>query len=233
MDRQKLFSVANIVDAKGLHSIAREIEDIACKMGGEIESKTPLEHNISYYINPLEGLVRVADTLDKQGHKEVANDLDKIIEIEALECQSAIDSVLSIYKKKHNLASACGFCKRAVIRKDDLGPQACPYGLPIPQACQAAGISIQDMDARKVEFKQNLRIFNKAKTGKPCPFASQILEEKKAVNCNYGTEVAGKATPKMFRGSPIYPRLFEGFNTINLDRNYFQYHDFSYNSLYG
>ena len=158
-----------------------------------------------------------------------------MIEIEAFEQQSAIDSILSMYKIKHNLASVCGFCKKAVIRKDNLdSEQRCPFGLPIPSACESVGAeAIQEMDSRPAEFKQNVRLFKKYRTGKPCPFAAQILDGKEAVNCNFGTEVSGRAMPKMYRGSPIYPRLFEGFNTVNLDRNYYQYHDFSYYSLYG
>jgi len=234
MDKQKLISIANIVDAKGLHSIAEEIGAIAQNIGPETKQQNSLEDNIKYYTNPVEDLIKIADILDKQGHKDITDQLDRMIEVEALEQQSAIDVVLTIYKRKHKITSACQFCKKANIRKDNLDPeQRCPLGLPIPSACESVGTAVQEMEARDVEFKHNLRQYNKYRTGKPCPFAAQVLDGKEAVNCNFGTEVAGRAIPKMYRSSPIYPRLFEGFNTVNLDRSYYQYHDFSYYSLYG
>jgi len=234
MDKQKLISIANIVDAKGLHSIAQQIGDIICQTGSE-QSSISLEDNIKIYINPLDDLVKIADTLDRRGYKSISDDIDTVIEIEALEQQSAIESVLTMYKMKHKLASSsiCGFCKKAVIRKDNLDvKQRCPFGLPIPSACESIGTeAMQGMEPSEVEFKQNLKQYNKYRTGKPCPFAAQVLDGKDAVNCNFGTEVSGRSMPKMFRGSPIYPRLFEGFNTINLDRNYFQYSDFGYYNI--
>jgi len=249
MDIQKLISIANVVDAKGLHSLATEIEGVAQRFGSEKDQKVKaLENSIHYFSEPIDDLIKIADVLDSRGFAALANKLDKIIEIEALEQQSAIDAILTIYKKKHKIAGTkekgivgivgmvgtCGLCKEAGIRKDNLpAEQRCPFGLPIPQGCSQVGAAIQDMVARKPEFAQNKRLFDKYKTGKKCPYAEQILEGKNAVNCSFGTEVEGREVPKMYRGSPIYPRLFEGFSTINLDRSYYQYHDFSFYSLYG
>jgi len=56
-----------------------------------------------------------------------------------------------------------------------------------------------------------------------------IKQEKQEIK----EEVKKQEGPGLFRGSPIYPRLFQGFSSINLDRSYYQYHDFSYYSYYG
>jgi hypothetical protein len=236
MDIKKLLRVANIVDAKGLHSLAEELDSVARNFGTETwkrrDEKTGLEENIVRF--GRNDLAEVADVLDKQGFAKLADQLDRIIEVEALEQQSAVDAVLSVYKRKHSLGSACSFCKKVgEIRKDNLDPsQRCPFGLPIPGGCSSVGAAMQEMEPREPEFAQNKRIFEKYKTGKKCPYAEQIIEGKNAVNCNAGTSTEGREIPKMYRGSPIYPRLFEGFNTINLDRNYYQMKDFSYYSLY-
>ncbi len=121
------------------------------------------------------------------------------------------------------------------MRKDNLPPEErCPFGLPIPTGCKYVGEAIFDMVPwRDAETKNNKRIYNKTRTHDKCPFAAKLIDEKDAVDCSHGTTTEGRTTPKMYRASPIYPKLFEGFNTINLDRNYHQYHDFSYYSIYG
>ena len=240
MNVEQLVKIASVVDAKGLHSLAGWIDEVIQGHSAEIHKKLTLEQAIERYSDPIEDLVKVADILDQKQLKVLANELDRIIELEALEHRSAIDVVLTIYEKKHTLASTRGFCKIAVfdkdatIRKDNLPQeQRCPFGLSIPRACSTVGPTIMDMEPREAEFKQNLRIYENESAGESCPYAMQILESKNAVNCTYGTEVENKEVPKIYRGSPIYPKLFEGFNTVNLDRNYYQYHDFSYYSLYG
>jgi len=238
MDIKKLLRVANIIDAKGLHSLAEELDGVIRSFGTETWERkaetATLEQNIAHFGKGDE-LAEVADVLDRQGFTKLADELDRIIEVEALEQQSAIDAVLSVYKKRHSLAEAvCNFCKKAEIRKDNLSKeQRCPFGLPIPGGCSEVGAAMQEMEPREQEFAQNKRIFEKYKTGKQCPYAAQIIEGKNAVNCNAGTSTEGREVPKIFRGSPIYPRLFEGFSTINLDRSYYQYHDFSFYGLYG
>jgi len=230
MDTKKLIQIANIVDAKGLHSLADEIDRIAQGRSSEVDREgRSLEANIAYYNNHVSDLTKVADVLDSHGLSVLANQLDRIIEIEALEQQSAIDVILTLYKKRHCIA---GIKKEGGIRKDNLPEgQRCPFGLPIPQACKEVGVSINDMEPGETD--KNKAAFEQYKAGKKCPYAEQVIEEKGAVNCTHGTEVEGRETTKMYRSSPIYPRLFEGFNTINLDRNYYQYLDFSYYSLYG
>lgn len=239
MNVEKLAKIATIVDAKGLHSLAGWIDGIIQEYGPETYQKLSLADAIEHYSDPIEDMVKVADVLDQKQLAILASELDHIIELEALKQQSAIEAVLNTYKKKHSLASARGFCKIAMekgaeVRKDNLPPeQRCPFGLSIPGGCTSVGDAIVDMEPREAEFKQNRRIFEAYKVDKPCPFAAQILEGQKAVNCTFGTEVENREIPKIYHGSPIYPKLFEGFNTVNLDRNYYQYHDFSYYSLYG
>lgn len=237
---EQLIRIANVVDAKGLHSLAGWIDEVAQNYSSETGRKLTLKEALAFYSDPVEDLVKVADVLDQKHLSALANHLDRIIELEALEHKTAIEAILGVYKKKHKLASAKGFCKigmldkDATIRKDNLPEeQRCPFGLSIPGACSSVGVAISDMEPREVEFKQNRRIYEHEKEGKPCPFAAQILKGQDAVNCTFGTEVENREIPKIFRGSPIYPKLFEGFNTVNLDRNYYQYHDFSYYSLYG
>lgn len=226
MDKEKLIQLADTVDAKGLHSLADRITQI---IQADVESD--ISKTIAYYNEPIKDLVKLADRLDSQDLIVLADKLDKIIELEALEQRSALEAILESYKRRHAIANVCGFCKQAAIRKDN--SDGCPFGLSIPQACQEVGTAINDMEPRKPEVKHNRRIYEKYKTGHQCPFATQVLEGQEAVNCTFGTDIQGQAVPKIFRGSPIYPRLFEGFSTINLDRSYFSYHDFSYYSLYG
>lgn len=234
MNVEKLIKIANLVDAKGLHSVAEKIDEIIHEYGPIAKERgLSLKEAIQYYSDPTETLVKIADVLDKKDMGKLADKID------ALLSKSAIDVVLDIYKKKHSLTSQepalkIGLFKDAVVRKDNLPQtQRCPFGLPIPNACSSVGGAISDMEPRTPEFKQNMRLYGAYKTGERCPFAAQILTKQKAVNCSHGTEVEGKPIPKIYHGSPIYPKLFEGFNTVNLDRNYYQYHDFGYYSLYG
>jgi len=122
----------------------------------------------------------------------------------------------------------------ATIRKNNLpSKQRCPFGLSIPRSCSFVGEAITLMEPDEQDFKQNRRIYNEAREGNRCPYAAKIVKTKKAVDCNFGTSTEGLETPKLYHSSPIYPRLWEGFNTVNLDRNYHQYRDFNYVSVYG
>ena len=102
--------------------------------------------------------------------------------------------------------------KKAVIR--DTENKACPFGLPIPQACRNAGESITRMAAVE-EGDSGLRKANRIvyahhKTCKQCPYADKILDNFSKVDCDFGDVGEGlKSTP--FAGSPLYPRTFHGY----------------------
>lgn len=116
------------------------------------------------------------------------------------------------------------------IRKNSNNP--CPFGLPITKGCQTAGDSVLLMETNG-DVEKNTLIYQRQATQLPCIYAKKILEQYDAVDCDYGTTTQGRAVPKLYRSSPIYPKLWEGFNTVNLSRNFHQYHDFNYFSVYG
>lgn len=230
MDIKTLVRVANRVDAKGIHSIADAIDDVVEDLV-EIDGVKCL---VEEHLRPLSAIAQIVDTLNRQGHTSLADVLDRNIALEALRLQNAVDAIISIYKEKHRIAHIRGFCKSGSIRKDDLSQdQRCPFGLPIPDGCKNVGDLIYDMDEDPEEFAKNKIIFEKYELGHECPFATQILENNDAVNCNYGTPNQGREIPDLYRGSPIYPKLWEGFNTLNLDRSYYQHRDFGNYSFYG
>lgn len=238
MNIEKLTKIADRVDAKGLHSIADQIDQVVSEFIPEVERVEcdikQLKDLIAEYRNPLRKLIRVADRLDERGLRLYADKLDRMIELEALRTQSAIDVILHVYKNKHKAANFKGFCKTAIVRKDNLEPKSgCPFGLSIPGGCKNAGGLIFDMEADEEEFEKNKLLLQKYNPQHKCPFAKDIIEDKGAVNCAYGTPLAELDIPQLYRGSPIYPKLWEGFNTLNLDRSYYQFHDFSYPSFYG
>ena len=110
-----------------------------------------------------------------------------------------------------------------MIRKNEINP--CPFGLLIPEGCSMAGSTVTGMK----EGQKN-KLIN---TGQKCTYNAQLNEELKFVNCNYGEATQGMGNFNPAHASPLYPRLWEGFNTINLDRQYHNYKDFSWFSLYG
>lgn len=107
--------------------------------------------------------------------------------------------------------------KTATIRGE--GVRDCPFGLPVPEACVNVGNSIHRMapseDNEKIK-KANRLVYAYHKDCKNCPYAHDILEEHKKVDCNFGDTAAGKKTPS-FTGSPLYPQTFQG---IGLDGLY-------------
>lgn len=106
MDIQKLIKLADRLDAKGLHSLADQIEGL---IADQVMSDVIEENQ-----HPIDQLIEIADSLDKKGLTALADKMDRIIEIEAFEHQSAIDTILTIYKKKHEVRSGFkGFCKKA------------------------------------------------------------------------------------------------------------------------
>jgi len=107
--------------------------------------------------------------------------------------------------------------KTATIRGE--GVRDCPFGLPVPEACENAGDSVGRMapvEKKESTGKANRLVYAYCKTCKECPYANKILVENKKVDCNFGDTAAGKKTPA-FVGSPLYPQTFSG---IGLDGLY-------------
>ena len=107
--------------------------------------------------------------------------------------------------------------KDAFVRGD--GVRACPFGLPIPDACTNVGDAIHRMaplENKQSIGKANILVYTYHKQCKNCPYAANILEGNKKVNCNFQDTAAGKKTPA-FVGSPLYPQTFSG---IGLDGLY-------------
>ena len=116
--------------------------------------------------------------------------------------------------------------KCAFIKTDKDGTDRCPFGLPITEACKHAGDSvanmaplelIEDEDKRERVEKANKRVYIYYKTGDRCIYAADIMEDQKAVNCNFGDHAQGAHLPKAFEGSPLYAQTFSG---IGLDGLY-------------
>lgn len=174
-------------------------------------------------MNCIKQLIYLADTLDSKGFHKLADQVDDILSELIDGSDGSIDFILNSYKAIHKTAKI----KNANIRKQN----ECPFCLDIPRACETAGDSALIMKVG--ECDKNKKIYQLQSTGLNCKYASKILPEYDAVECNYGSTTEGIAVPKIFRASPVYPKLWEGFNTINLDRNYHQYSDFNYYSIYG
>lgn len=174
-------------------------------------------------MNCIVQLMCLADTLDRKGFYKLANQVDDILSEIVNESDGSIDFILNSYRAMHKMAET----RKANIRKRN----ECPFCLDIPQACSTTGDSVLIMKVG--ECDRNKKIHQLQSTGLKCKYASKILSEHDAVECNYGSTTEGVAVPKIFRSSPIYPKLWEGFNTVNLDRNYHQYSDFNYYSIYG
>lgn len=174
-----LAKVSSIVDGKGLHTLADQIQQVMTEIAQrskevDVKDFSSLKQAIADCRNIASPLIRVADALDRQGLISFADALDEVIRAERLDEQdNTIQSILSAYQAIHKVAAD----------------------------------------------KQTEPMWK-----------SRSKKEKKQLLDEIGYS---KPEFKMYRGSPIYPRLFEGFNTINLDRSYYQYHDFSYASFYG
>ena len=100
----------------------------------------------------------------------------------------------------------------------------CPFGLPITLACRNAGDSVTHMcplealpeDKSERIALANKRIYLYHKTGQRCLYAVNVMDEVKAVNCDFGD--AGQGMGGMaFSGSPLYAQTFSG---IGLDGLY-------------
>jgi len=110
--------------------------------------------------------------------------------------------------------------KEATIRGKNV--RECPFGLPIPEACENLGGSvarlapIDDKDSAKDVAKANRLVYAYQKECRKCPYADKILEEHGKVDCDFGDTAAGKRVPSL-KGSPLYPQTFHG---IGLDGLY-------------
>jgi hypothetical protein len=115
-------------------------------------------------------------------------------------------------------------CKCAFIKSDKGGHGHCPFGLSIPVACRYAGDSIKNMvpleivkeNERLQVEKTNKRIYLYTRTDSKCPFASEILDNFNAVDCNYGDTAEGVGMPNALVGSPLYPQNFTGMGLESL-----------------
>lgn len=93
----------------------------------------------------------------------------------------------------------------------------CPFGLPIPSACFAAGeniegmVPIEDLEAEDAEYAKEDntdRLFEAEDGCGECPFASKIFEDDAAVECKYGEDIPTGDVG--FNGSPLYPHTYVG-----------------------
>lgn len=115
--------------------------------------------------------------------------------------------------------------KLAIIRNDD--DTLCPFGLPISQACQSAGDSVDNMqvideddDNADKLIELNLTIWAENPEPKRCKYAAHIFKRKPhAVDCNYGDTAAGLSQKGVFVGSPYYTQVFEGLGMAGLLTN--------------
>ncbi len=105
--------------------------------------------------------------------------------------------------------------KESIIRAPDI--RACPFGLPIPFACNNAGNTTDQMTAmndipkeeRAKYAKLNKRVYVYSQTGERCQYADRIVENSDRVHCDYGDSGAGE---RDFSQNPNqnYPRAFNG-----------------------
>lgn len=107
--------------------------------------------------------------------------------------------------------------KEATIRGE--GVRDCPFGLPVPDACNNVGDAINRMapaeENDKIK-KANRLVYAYHKACKNCPYADKILPDYSKVDCSFGDTAAGKKSIP-FTGSPLYPQTFHG---IGLDGLY-------------
>lgn len=154
---------------------------------------------------------------DEKYYKEVYTDRTKELD-NVIQRDNGRDIKIITTNKK-----PVGREKLAIIRGDEV--RGCPFGLPITDACENAGNSVDRMaplthieeeEQKKSVTKANRLVYAYHKDGKKCPFADKILKEHGKVDCDFGDTGAGQqSTP--FRGSPLYPRTFHG---IGLDGLY-------------
>lgn len=195
-------------------------------------------YNLGYLrevISSLEGkdLSREADEV-----RNIVAELNEEADI-IVDGDQGIEDTLNAYENMHKVeGSMSQNVKVAIIRKGE----ECPFGLSIPQTCSYAGDSVLDMDPIDSEeycAVCNVSLYNYERSGERCIYADAVMNSNKAVDCNYGTVLAGQKSIKMFHGNPQYPKMWSGFSGIALDRGYHAYSQqygnelFPYPSIYG
>lgn len=101
----------------------------------------------------------------------------------------------------------------------------CPFGLPITFGCKCAGKCIRrmapldimgkDVSDYEKEMISNANtkllaynLLNSSKEPEKCLYASQILENNDAVECNYYDSAPGEDAPSPILTSPVYTKMF-------------------------
>lgn len=124
--------------------------------------------------------------------------------------------------------------KLAVIRTNEETP--CPFGLSIPFGCKSAGKYIDKMasldslddDDKERIAKANNRllawVLDSPEEISPCRYASQISEERKAVECNYKDTAPGVG-PETALVSATYSRNFDQPGMVGLLSYPLNYYD--------
>ncbi len=141
--------------------------------------------------------------------------------------------------------------KYAAIRKNDSSP--CPFGLPIPFACECAGSCIDRMapisivgknptpeEAGKIG-KANVRLLSACVMSdphepQPCRYAAKVFEQQNGVECNYEDTAPGQTNNAVMEAAPSYSQLFSGVGLNGLYSfpiGYYADYDLSRNSFYG
>ena len=174
-------------------------------------------------------LIEIAGILDQKGLTSLANKVDKVLrsqefqtlEQDALQEMNMLEATLRFYRETHHIAeNNKKLFKYAEVRKDNLPyEENCPFGLDIPEACKSVGVNIIEMTADKENIASNRENFKQTPKCSACPYAAEILADQNAVVCSWGTTTEGQQMPAIYRGSPIYPRLWSGFSDISVSRN--------------
>ncbi len=113
--------------------------------------------------------------------------------------------------------------KNCWIRGEKQG-KPCPFGLSIPLSCDNAGDSVTHMcplEALPENRSERVALANKRiyiyhKDNRRCLYAVNVMEDAKAVNCDFGDSGQGFGNTA-FSGSPLYAQTFSG---IGLDGLY-------------
>lgn len=174
--------------------IKKLVDEFLLKLIRAIESKTVSNSDKILY----------AQKLSKSLIDEINKKIDDIVIKQKVIVQNNSDGAVR--------ANKCETCvKQATIRGDRV--RACPFGLPVPDACLNAGESIYRMASSEDEdiLKTNLLIYAYHKDGNECPYADKVIEEKGKVDCDFGDTAQGMKSTS-FRGSPLFPSIFTGFN---------------------
>lgn len=160
-------------------------------------------------------------TLDNTTKTQISNMLNairlKVDELEPIVQKNDDPHAPAFWRKNRDY---CAGCKTANIKGQDL--HECPFGLPITDACNCAGKSVDrmsplsivnDENKKKALTRANKLVYIYHKTGESCPYADKVLDNFGKVDCDFGdTGQRQKSVP--YRGSPLYPQTFNG---IGLD----------------